>query len=38
MKKFLIAISAVAAFTGSAMAADMAPHAYTGSASDGAGI
>jgi outer membrane immunogenic protein len=29
MKKFLIALSAVAAFTGSAMAADMAPHAYT---------
>jgi outer membrane immunogenic protein len=28
MKKLLIALSAVAAFTGSAMAADMAPHAY----------
>ena len=28
MKKFLIALSAVAAFSGSAMAADMAPHAY----------
>jgi outer membrane immunogenic protein len=29
MKKFLIALSAAAAFTGSAMAADMAPRAYT---------
>jgi outer membrane immunogenic protein len=29
MKKLLIALSAVAAFTGSAMAADMAPKAYT---------
>jgi outer membrane immunogenic protein len=29
MKKLLIAMTAVAAFTGSAMAADMAPHAYT---------
>ena len=28
MKKFLIALSAVAAFTGSAMAADMAPRTY----------
>jgi outer membrane immunogenic protein len=29
MKKFLIAMTAAAAFTGSAMAADMAPKAYT---------
>jgi outer membrane immunogenic protein len=29
MKKFVLALSALAAFTGSALAADMAPRAYT---------
>ena len=29
MKKFVLALTALAAFTGSAMAADMAPRAYT---------
>ena len=38
MKKFVIALTAVAAFTGSALAADLAPHAYKAPAPDGAGL